>query len=413
MSNTRGSRGRKALALVPIALLSAAWTASIAGVSTSPVAVADQTPETNLPDGTSVPSQAIDAPASVTGGDALGTSVGEGEAQQIIASASTNGIPSAALSAYQRAETVINAADPSCHLPWQLVAAIGRVESNHGRANGNVLDSDGVATPGIYGVPLNGANQTAEIVDTDAGQFDNDTAYDRAVGPMQFIPSTWSVVGVDADGDGVRNPQDIDDAALGTAVYLCSGTDDLATETGRRTAVFRYNHSQSYVDLVLAITDAYVQGDYTSVPDGTILAGGDMTEPAPVRTPATQPTKKPRTDTGTRPTSKPTTKPTTKPTKVPTFATPPTQEPTTQAPPTRQPNTPDPTPSSKPSSKPTGGVSIPSTDVTIIPPLPTTSITPVDQLLNFTQATLQCTADGFTLLTKPFNDCVDRYMTGG
>ena len=87
--------------------------------------------------------------------------------------------------------------------------------------------------PGIYGIPLNGSNKTAEILDTDAGQYDNDTTYDRAVGPMQFIPSTWSVVGVDADGDGVRNPQDIDDAALGTAVYLCSGSDDLATDAGR------------------------------------------------------------------------------------------------------------------------------------------------------------------------------------
>ena len=65
-------------------------------------------------------------------------------------------------------------------------------------------------------------------LDTDAGQYDNDTRFDRAVGPMQFIPSTWSVVGVDGDSDGTRNPQDIDDAALATAVYLCSGDDDLS-----------------------------------------------------------------------------------------------------------------------------------------------------------------------------------------
>ena len=161
------------------------------------------------------------------------------------------------------------------------------MESNHGRANGNTLDDNGLATPGIYGVALNGSNRTTEIVDTDAGQFDNDTAYDRAVGPMQFIPSTWSVVGVDADGDGVRNPQDIDDAALGTAVYLCSGSDDLGTDAGRRGAVFRYNHSQSYVDLVLSIMDAYLQGDFTSIPNSTVMAGELTKTPPPLHVPGT------------------------------------------------------------------------------------------------------------------------------
>ena len=104
---------------------------------------------------------------------------------------------------------------------------------------------------------------------------------------MQFIPSTWSVVGVDADGDGVRNPQDIDDAALGTAVYLCSGSDDLGTDAGRRAAVFRYNHSQSYVDLVLAIMDAYLQGDFTSIPNGTVMAGEITKTPPPLHVPGT------------------------------------------------------------------------------------------------------------------------------
>ena len=104
---------------------------------------------------------------------------------------------------------------------------------------------------------------------------------------MQFIPSTWSVVGVDADGDGVRNPQDVDDAALGTAVYLCSGSDDLGTDAGRRAAVFRYNHSQSYVDLVLAIMDAYLQGDFTSIPNGTVMAGEITKTPPPLHVPGT------------------------------------------------------------------------------------------------------------------------------
>ena len=103
---------------------------------------------------------------------------------------------------------------------------------------------------------------------------------------MQFIPSTWSVVGVDADSDGTRNPQDIDDAALATAVYLCSGDDDLAQTSGQRAAVYRYNHSAAYVDLVLAIMTAYLAGDYTSVPNGTVAGGLLMpVEPRPSQAP--------------------------------------------------------------------------------------------------------------------------------
>ena len=121
---------------------------------------------------------------------------------------------------------------------------------------------------------LDGSKGIATIADTDAGQYDSDAKYDRAVGPMQFIPSTWSVVGVDADSDSQRNPQDIDDSALATAVYLCSGDDDLAGEEGQRAAVYRYNHSQSYVDLVLSIMQAYLDGDFTSVPNTTTASAG-------------------------------------------------------------------------------------------------------------------------------------------
>jgi hypothetical protein len=262
MSTKRLGRLQRAATIVPLALLSAAWTASVAGIGgvSSPVTANEPAPGT-LPDGTSVSDP--DEVDGVTGGNA----------QRIIATASTNAIPSAALAAYQRAETVINAADKSCNLTWQLIAAIGRVESNHGRFGGNVLDDDGVANPGIYGKALNGKRGTKAINDTDAGQFDNDTVWDRAIGPMQFIPSTWSVVGVDADNDGSRNPQDIDDAALATAVYLCSGKDDLSTVMGQRAAVYRYNNSQSYVDLVLSIMNAYLEGEFTTVPNNTSAAG--------------------------------------------------------------------------------------------------------------------------------------------
>jgi hypothetical protein len=257
-------RVRRAGALVVAATLSAMWTVDLLS---APIDGAS-----NLPDGTTVPAEALEDPASYSQPGSLGLGVPKGEGDKIVQTSSTNGIPSAALAAYQRAETVINAADKACNIPWQLVAAIGRVESDHGRYGGNSLDANGVSRPGIYGIALDGTRNTAEITDTDAGQFDNDTVYDRAVGPMQFIPSTWSVVGVDADGDAKRNPQDIDDAALAAAVYLCSGTDNLGTDAGRRTSVYRYNHSDDYVDLVLSIMDAYMSGDYTSVPNYTTSA---------------------------------------------------------------------------------------------------------------------------------------------
>ena len=232
MSASRFGRIQKATALVPLALLSAASTASLAGAGVQTASAQGERPTARCRTAPpcrprpSRPRPASPPPASSRPASAA-------TAHDAVATASTSGIPSAALAAYQRAETVINAADKSCKLPWQLVAAIGRVESDHGRTNGNRLDAKGVARPGIYGPALNGTNDTSAINDTDAGQLDADAKYDRAVGPMQFIPSTWSVVGVDADGDAQRNPQDIDDAALATAVYLCSGDDDLV---GRRRA---------------------------------------------------------------------------------------------------------------------------------------------------------------------------------
>jgi hypothetical protein len=272
----RFGKAQKAAALVPLAALSAAWTISVTGLGASSAEATGTNPPA-LPDGTVIPAKAITAPATVidpgTGSDLSG-----GKGQQMVASATSAGIPAAALAAYQRAASVIDKADPGCHLDWQLLGAIGRVESDHGRTGGNTLDDHGIATPGIFGPVLDGSHHTSAIADTDGGQFDGDTTYDRAVGPMQFIPSTWSIVGVDADGDGKRDPQDINDAALAAAVYLCSGTEDLATTSGQRAAVFRYNHSQQYVDTVLAIADAYRAGDFTSVPNFTV--------PAPYLTPS-------------------------------------------------------------------------------------------------------------------------------
>lgn len=388
MSTKRFGRLQKAAALVPLVLLSTAWTASLAGVGAS-TAVATETPVTSLPDGTSVPTEAIEAPASVSSPGAVPPGI-SGNTQSVVATSSTSGIPSAALAAYQRAETVINAADKSCNLTWQLIAAIGRVESDHGRVNGNSLDDTGVATPGIFGIALNGKKGTSLIRDTDAGQFDSDPKFDRAVGPMQFIPSTWSVVGVDADGDAQRNPQDVDDAALGTAVYLCSGKDDLSTLKGQHAAVYRYNHSSSYVDLVLSIMNAYMDGDFTSVPNGTTAAG--MLVP--------QPNIESNNNGGDNGTS-----------NGGNHFTPAASGDSdgSSQPPSNPPSS---GPSNPPNNPGPGTPNLPPVPVTV-PPLPSTSIAPVDAVLTLAQAIVQCTLDGYidNILSNndPFDQCVKNY----
>lgn len=264
---------RHIAALVPLVVLSTVWTAHL----TNPYALANgNRPEPEFPGALTVPTDVQQEPASYSQPTVLGSGAPQRRVRQAAAPASADGIPSAALAAYQRAESVINAADETCNADWQLLAAVGRVESDHGRYGGNTLGADGTSRPGIYGIPLDGTNKTQAIPDTDAGRYDRDDVWDRAVGPMQFIPTTWSSVGVDADGDGQRNPQNINDAALAAAVYLCSGSYDLGNEAGRRAAVLRYNQSQSYADLVLRIREAYLEGDYSAVPARVAPAGAAM-----------------------------------------------------------------------------------------------------------------------------------------
>jgi len=401
MSAPRFGRLQKASALVPLALLSTAWTASLAGVGASTAAADDDS--RTLPDGTSIPTQAIEAPASVSKPGVTAPGVKGHDVRSVVANASTMGIPAAALAAYQRAETVINTADKSCNISWQLIAAIGRVESDHGRYGGNSLNADGLATPGIFGVALDGSNGTSRISDSDAGLYDSDSKFDRAVGPMQFIPSTWRVVGVDADGDGERNPQDIDDAALATAVYLCSGDDDLSTKAGQRASVFRYNHSQSYVDLVLSIMEAYSSGDYTSVPNGTTSAGFFVPDPNSPAAPGNQGPK------GSGPAGG---GPVTAPAGNSTGGSPTTggSAPTggTGGGGTSEPTQ---TPVPPPTGDGGGGGPVPSNPLPKPPPLPDPSPPPLPPVLTTAQATAECLARGLLAGTPAFNQCVADLTT--
>jgi hypothetical protein len=174
--------------------------------------------------------------------------------------ASATGIPARPLQAYAEAEIVLAGQRPGCHLSWSTLAGIGSVESNHGRHGGASVGADGRTTPPIFGPPLDGSGGNRAIRDTDGGTLDGDRVWDRAVGPMQFIPSTWDHWGVRASGDGTApDPQNIDDAALAAARYLCAGGQDLSSGTGWWRAVLSYNHTTGYAQLVYAAAVRYGQ----------------------------------------------------------------------------------------------------------------------------------------------------------
>ena len=361
------------LALAGIAVIAAAsTTASAARVTTPPgeaplpvtIGQAQQplVPPPFLPPAgpTTAPAARTTTPGGIPGQPGSGGTSGE-SADEFAA----NGIPVVALEAYQAAERTMADQAPSCGVQWSLLAAIGRVESNHGRFAGSTLLRDGRSDPPIVGIPLDGRPGVARIGDTDGGRYDGDSTYDRAVGPMQFIPGTWAMFAVDGDADGKSDPFDIDDVALAAARYLCQAGGNLRSDAGLRDAVYSYNRSEEYVRLVLALAKEYARGarvDTLPAPDRNpqplppvkkpTLPPGTVGRP-PAATPS--PTPKPTTPGPTTPaptTPAPTTTaPSTPPSTTPPSTTPPSTTPPTTPPPTC---TPAPTPTETPTGSPTG-----------------------------------------------------------
>jgi Transglycosylase SLT domain len=339
-----------------------------------PVAPANSTP----------PSSSALAPATVLGAAGLAPT----QATQVtvdpalVVTGSTSGIPANVLVAYQHAAQTIATTDPSCHLPWPVLAGIGKVESGHAR--GGALDSNGRTLSPILGPVLSGGPYAA-IRDTDDGRWDGDKVWDRAVGPMQFIPSSWRSHEVDGNGDGVADPSNVYDATLAAAGYLCTGDRDLSRTPDLRQAVFGYNHSSAYVDTVLAWATAYSSGGGLAIAPvsgggGVILASGGGNNggstsghhsPRPHATP---------TQTATRTASPPTTPTSSPATSVPATTGP---TPTTTPSPTGSPTetgcpTPAPTPTGSETST---GSPTPAPTPTVDPtdsPSPTASPTPTD-----------------------------------
>ncbi|MGW1676417.1 lytic murein transglycosylase [Saccharopolyspora sp. NPDC002376] len=168
------------------------------------------------------------------------------------------GIPDTVLNAYHRAADLTDERNPGCGLHWSVLASIGRIESGHARSGS--VDVLGTTSRAILGPRLSGGPGVAAIPDTDGGALDGDPVWDRAVGPMQFIPSTWRKFAVDGKGDGVASPHNVYDATAAAGQYLCSGGGDLRNPRDLAAAVFRYNHSERYVRTVLIWATAYANG---------------------------------------------------------------------------------------------------------------------------------------------------------
>ncbi|MFI8892606.1 lytic transglycosylase domain-containing protein [Streptomyces paradoxus] len=205
-------------------------------------------------------------------------------------------LPVSVFGAYRRAEERLAREAPGCRLRWQLLAAIGQVES--GQARGGRVTSDGTTVAPILGPRLDGV-AFALIRDTDGGVHDGDTAYDRAVGPMQFIPSTWARWGADGNGDGRTDPNNVFDAALAAGRYLCAGGRDLSVPAQLDRAILGYNHSAAYLRTVRAWYAYFTEG-HRVVPDASAGASSARPEPSrpaaapkPSRTPSARPSAPP------------------------------------------------------------------------------------------------------------------------
>lgn len=168
-------------------------------------------------------------------------------------------VPARALVSYVNADLAMRAYQPGCRISWATLAGIGRIESDHGRYGGALLREDARPSRPIIGVALNGTPGVQAVGDTDGGALDGDPVHDRAVGPMQFIPSTWRKWATDGNGDGLGDPQNLDDAAAGAARYLCSGGRDMTTGQGWWSALMSYNNSVEYGQKVFALAESYAK----------------------------------------------------------------------------------------------------------------------------------------------------------
>ena len=179
-------------------------------------------------------------------------------------------IPMVAYDAYHSASDAASTVTDSCMVDWSIVAGIAQVESRHGRIDGDhVVAGDGDVVPQIRGPALDGTRGTQTIADTDGGELDGDPTWDRAMGPLQFIPTTWRELGRDGNADGTADPDNLFDAALTAVAHLCLREPGDYTDRGQlRRALIAYNASGRYADDVLRWIDRYRAGPLEEILDG-------------------------------------------------------------------------------------------------------------------------------------------------
>ncbi|MGZ4637138.1 lytic transglycosylase domain-containing protein [Oryzihumus sp.] len=261
-------------------------------------------------------------------------------------------VPRTVLDSYRRAASSLAVSDPACHLQWWVLAGIGRIESGH--AAGGRVDADGTTRGPILGPVLDGSMPgTAVIRDTDRGRLDGDPRFDRAVGPMQFVPATWAGYASDGNHDGVASPDNVYDASLAAGRYLCSGSLDLATDAGLARAILRYNNSVDYLRSVLSWGLAYRDGTQSVLDSTSTVTPGSPHQPwSTVETPGMPAalTSHPTTSTTTtRPTTSTNPRPGTSTTSTSTSSTSTTGTPTSSTSSTSTSGSPTSSPTSSPS----------------------------------------------------------------
>ncbi|MEV6056673.1 lytic murein transglycosylase [Streptomyces sp. NPDC052107] len=211
-------------------------------------------------------------------------------------------IPGRVLAAYRGAVRTLAATQPGCGLDVALLAAIGRVESDHAR--GGDLDATGRTRSPILGPQLDGGPGVMAIRDTDGGFYDGDPVWDRAVGPAQFLPSSWRRWGTDGNGDGVADPSQVDDAWLAAGRYLCEAGGDLRGPDNLRRAILAYNHSEGYLRLVLSwmrVYSGHIVPSTAGAPDGMPSAVHDQPSAQPKGRRSQQPGSRPANPAPSRP----------------------------------------------------------------------------------------------------------------